>query len=300
MPTSLDTTYAVGNLTFGVFPFVDSDGVEWQGDAVDGWYEAPGEKLQQANRPVAHGVYDSVSYVDMRVITLEGAVIAPTRALADLATDKFAALLTNGALQTLTVTEPSWTRQCAVKRATRPDVKRVSSLEWMYQLQLVAPDPRKFSADLKVTSTGLASDAPGGIQWNGSAGTTGIQWGGPTGTTGMVWQSASGSMGILTLTNAWSADAPITFSISGPATNPRLTNVQTQQVIQWGGIIATGQTLTIDTGSGAVRLDGQNRKAQLTRAEFFPIAPYQTISVLFQADTTTNSLATAQWRDAAM
>ncbi|RSM73448.1 hypothetical protein DMH04_41285 [Kibdelosporangium aridum] len=306
MPTPLDTTFTVGGITLGAFPFVDSDGVEWQGDAVDGWYNSPGRRLQQANRPVADGVYDSQDYSESRVIALEGLVSAPTRALSDAANDKFNALLTSGVLETLTVTEPSWTRQCAVKRAaTKPQVNRVNNLEWVYQLQLVAPDPRKYSAALKTASTPLASPAPGGVQWNGSAGSTGVQWNGPAGSTGVVWQSAGGSTGVMTLSNAWSAHTPILFVINGPVTNPRLTNLTSQQVLWWGGTVDTGQTLTIDTGSGAVRLGptgmpGQNRKSQMVRTDFFKLGPSETVDVIFQADTFTASEASAQWRDAAM
>ncbi|ALG06855.1 phage distal tail protein [Kibdelosporangium phytohabitans] len=302
MPTPLDTTFAVGGVTFGVFPFVDGNGVEWQGDAVDGWYESPGRKLSQASRPADDGVYDGQSYSEARVITLEGAVLAPTRALSDAANDTFNALLTSGAKEVLTVVEPSWTRQCAVQRAAgKPEVQRVNELHWIYQLQLVAPDPRKYSSTVRSVSTGLAKPAAGGVQWNGPTGTTGVQWNGPAGTAGVLWQSVSGTSGVMTMTNAWAAKTPIVFTVTGPAVNPKITNLLTQEVIQWQGTLTAADTLVIDTGTGRVTLNGVKRKTML-RFDFFSLGPLQTVNILFQADAPTSpaALLTGQWRDAAI
>lgn len=278
---------------------VDSDGTDWVVYDSTGWFSPPGVRTRSEDKPTEDGEYSSRSLKAARVVTMVGYCKALTEELASKARDQVNALLGDGHLHRLTVTEPVEVRTAMVRLAGL-DLTPHTARAFDFQIIVKAPDPRKYSAVVHSVSTGLATPAPGGVLWNGPAGTTGTPWNGPAGTTGVVWQSSGGTTGIMTLTNAWSAGAPIQFVITGPVTNPQLVNLTTQQVIRWGGTVQTGQTLTIDTGSGATKLDGQNRKAQLTRSEFFVIGKFETVNVLFQADSGTGSLATAQWRDAAM
>jgi hypothetical protein len=278
---------------------VDGDGTDWCVYDSTGWFGPPGVRTSSEEKPTEDGEYSSRSLKTARVVTMVGYCKALTEALASQARDRVNALLGDGHLHRLTVTEPVEVRTAMVRLAGL-DLTPHTARGFDFQVIVTAPDPRKYSAVLHSASTGLASPAPGGVLWNGPAGTTGVPWNGPAGSTGIHWQSGNGTSGVMALTNAWSAEAPIQFSISGPVTNPRLTNAVTQQVIQWDGTVQSGQTLTIDTGTHATKLGGQNRKSQLSRSEFFTIGPYQTVNVLFQADSGTGSLATAQWRDAAM
>lgn len=288
-------TYALTGWTGGA---VDADGVDWFADST-GWFGPTSVRSNEEDRPAGDGTYSSRSYKNARVISIFGHAKAPTPELASKARDQFNALLGDGKLDRLVVAEPVETRTALVRIAGTPDLTPIKSTSFDYQLIVTAPDPRKYSNTLYSASTQLASPAPGGVNW------ANLQWNGSAGTTGVTWQSAGGTTGVMTLTNEWKADAPITFDITGPVVNPRITNLATQQVLQWGGTVDTGQVLTIDTGSHSVRLgapgmSSQNRKAQMIRTDYFEIGPQQTITVLFQADTFTASSATAQWRWAAM
>jgi hypothetical protein len=226
----------------------DADGVVWFVAESEGWFGPPGVRTSEEDKPAGDGIYSSRSYKTARVVSMTGYCQAPTEALASKARDRFNALLGDGLLHWLTVTEPVEVRTALVRRSGG-NLSPIRSKSFDFQLITTAPDPRKYSTTTHAASTGLATAAPGGVQWNGSSGTTGVQWNGPAGTTGVVWQSGSGATGTMTLTNLWSADTPILFSITGPVINPRLTNLTTQQVIRWEGTVNTGQTLTIDTGT---------------------------------------------------
>lgn len=262
--------------------YVDSDGVVWFVSEDQGWFEPVEDRVSDSDKPAGNGSYSSPNLDSTRVITLTGWCKAPDAVSADRAKNQFAALLKRGHLFQLLVEEPVVDKVAMVKRAGGRATAR-SALEFNWQLIMTAPDPQKYAADVSTASTGLAQDAPGGIVWNGPAGSTGIQWGGPTGSTGVRYQTGSGVTGVMQLLNEGTGDSPVRFVILGPVTTPSIVNTSTGETLTYGGTITTGQTLEIDTGTGEVTLDGADRRSFLTAVDFFTLPPGESTDVAFRS-----------------
>jgi hypothetical protein len=278
--------------------YVDDNGVDWVIHEDRGWFEPVDDRLFDSDKPNGAGTYSAPSLDAARVITLTGYARAADPVSADRARNQFNALLKRGHLHQLVVEEPVVDKTAWVKRAggnlrnTRPN-------QFDFQLILMAPDPRKFSTVLHSDSTKLALDAPGGIQWDGPAGSAGVQWGGPAGVTGLLYQSGPGENGVIQITNAGTGDAPIVFTVHGPVQTPTIIRTDTAETIKWGGTVADGSTLAIDTGAGSVLLDSGNQRPLLTQADFFTVPAESTIEVAFQSpQPSPTAELVAVWPDA--
>lgn len=291
-------TWNVDGLTFNT-----SDGdVEWIVHNDEGWDNPPELRDSLTPRVVGHGSYESDSYLGPKLIVLDGLLRGSSRTAVERALRQLA-LVGGGLVSTpLVVAGYDLELTCNVKRAARPSTRRVSTTDVLWQLSLLAPDPRKYSTAYQVLTTGIATDAPGGVLWNGPAGSTGTPWNGPAGVTGVVWQSGSGTTGTVTLTNQGTASASIQFVITDTVESvvtPSIVDTSTGRTITYGGTITAGTSLAIDTGAGSVLLDGANRGPLLTRDEWFSIPPLSSIQVLFSSPSPApNAQLLARWRDA--
>ena len=278
--------------------YVDDDGVKWFVHEDAGWFEPVEDRLFSADKPADDGIYSSPSFDAARVITLNGWCCAPDAITADRSRNQFNALLKRGHLFQLLVEEPVVDKTALVKRAGGRAVMQTPR-EFTWQLILTAPDARKYSAVLHSKSTKLAQDAPGGIQWDGPAGGAGVQWNGPAGSTGLQYQAGVGENGVMQLENSGTADTPIVFTVAGPVTDPAIIRTDTGDTIQWIGSVPAGASLQIDTGTGAVLLNGGNQRPLLTAADFFSIPGESAIDVSFQSpDPSPTAELTAVWADA--
>lgn len=262
--------------------YIDDNGVDWVVNDDKGWFDPVGERVFDSDKPTGDGTYSAESFDTARVITLTGYARAPNAVAADNARNQFNALLKRGHLHQLVVEEPVTDKTAYVKRVDG-NLRNTRPNQFDFQLIMLAPDPQKYAATVSTVSTGLAQDAPGGIQWNGSAGSTGIQWGGPTGSTGVQYQTGSGVTGVMQLLNEGTGDAPVRFVITGPVTTPSIVNTGTGETLTYGGTIATGQTLVIDTGTGEVTLDGADRRSFLTAVDFFLLPPGEITEVAYRS-----------------
>lgn len=262
--------------------YIDDFGTVWFVETDEGWFEPVDERLFESDNPTRDGAYSSPNLDTSRVITLTGWCKAPDIVAGDRARNQFNALLKRGHLFQLVVEEPVVDKVAMVKRAGGNATKR-GPAEFAWQLILTAPDPQKYAASASTATLGLAEDAPGGVQWNGPAGTTGVQWGGPAGSTGVQYQTGVGETGVAQLLNDGTGDSPIRFVITGPVVTPSIVNNNTGDTITYGGTLATGQTLTIDTGTGEVALDGADRRSALTRVDFFTLPPQEVVEVAFRS-----------------
>lgn len=74
---------------------------------------------------------------------------------------------------------------------------------------------------------------------------------------GYEWE-AGGSTGTTVVTVAGIDNASPIWKVTGPATDPTLTNITTGQALTWNGTVPAGQTLTIDMGEQTADLAGAN------------------------------------------
>lgn len=279
----LAQTWTLGNIPLNVRD--DTTGVEWMVVSEEGWWVAPERRIDHAEVPYADGALRTRSFAKPRVITLEGAIIAPDRPALEAELRKLAALCSVGGLETLT----DGTYSTQVEFSQRPDVVRYTQYCAAYQITLIAPDPKKYAA-FKSFSTPLAS-ATGGLNW---ADPTGLNWADPT---GLDWGTVT-STGTLQLVNEGTAEAWPVFSIyagTGTVTNPKIRSVTQGREIVYGGALSSSTvlTLTVDPLARTVTANGStDQRALLTQAQWFAVPPGGAITISYEAASTTGGSAT--------
>lgn len=88
---------------------------------------------------------------------------------------------------------------------------------------------------------------------------------------GYVWEAGGAGGATIVVNNSIDNVNPI-WKIYGPTMNPQLENSTTGEVIEYVGLIAEGQTLTIDMGEQTASLDGLNVISNLV-GDFVSLAP---------------------------
>ena len=246
-----DTWY--GNAT-------DDYGVEWwvDAEAVDGWYSSPAIRGDGGDLPGGDGGVDSNPLYSPRVISLSGTAIAPTAALALAARTRFSSLLDASRGGVLTVTENGQALSCVVRpsgpfRADAP----LGGQAFGFQMQLTAPDPRKYGPAVEV-ATGL-SGSTGGLVFPMS----------------FPLDFGSSAGGSVALVNDGTVKSWPVLRINGPVSNPRILNPVNGDQLRIGLTLGIGDYLDIDTSARTVLLQGtaSRRGAVSATGEWLPVPP---------------------------
>jgi hypothetical protein len=130
-----------------------------------------------------------------------------------------------------------------------------STCEMDWSAQVVAPDPRKYSAALSLT-TGLPLSS-GGLTWP-------VTW-------AATWNATVAS-GRIPVNNIGDFATRPQLRIDGPCQGPRVTLTGTGQALAWNLTLAAGQWLDIDTDRHTSLLNGQvSRSTLMTSRDWFEI-----------------------------
>lgn len=100
-----------------------------------------------------------------------------------------------------------------------------------------------------IQSIAIATAISGGLVWDA----IGATWD----SIGAIWEEG-GSGGITTVTVDGVDSAEPIWTVTGPATNPTLTNITTGQTIEWTGTVPSGQTLIVNMDEMTASLEGAN------------------------------------------
>lgn len=100
-----------------------------------------------------------------------------------------------------------------------------------------------------IQSIAIATAISGGLVWDA----IGATWD----SIGAIWE-AGGSGGTTTVTVDGVDSAEPIWTVTGPATNPTLTNITTGQTIEWTGTVPSGQTLIVNMDEMTASLEGAN------------------------------------------
>lgn len=264
---------------------VDEDGVEWWITKEEGWSSSPSVRLSLTDRPERDGAFDAPSYRSARVITLEGTALAPDRLRKERAKDRLAAVLNDGSrLQPMVVTEPHVTRRSLVRLSAESKVLDKKAGVFEFSLQVTAPDPLRYSAELRSATCPLATSS-GGLTFP-------LRF--------PLDFGAGSSGGRLTLENAGSAATWPTWKISGPCADPVIVNSQTGEELAFAIRLAAGEVLVVDTDARTVLLQGlaSRRSALLPGSRWFPLVRGGTTVAFRSATYEAAARLTAEWRDA--
>ncbi|MFI0465334.1 hypothetical protein ACH347_14755 [Saccharopolyspora sp. 5N102] len=269
----------------------DSYGVHWILETEEGFWAAPATNAELHPHLSRHGAIRTPGWKTERTITLEGRAFAR-----DIPTLRRAATRLTGLLAdphrpvALTCYAETGPVTCDVflddQILTKPGQVAAPSIEW--SLQLVAPDPRRFSLEYSHARAGLPSPGSGGMRFgSGLAFAGGLRFG------------DGASSGTLHLTNP--GTEPL-LTLHGPLVRPELTT-STGQQIAYVDAVTNGQHLVIDTGAATAALNGRtNVRHRLFPADFaaftLPAAGELSIRVSYDGPHDAAGYVAAAWRHA--
>lgn len=284
----------------------NGEGFRYLVKTVKGWAGSAQRRPDQAARPNGNGNYRGPNYRGARIVELDGIAQTRVRSARDQLSDSLAGLCASPfALYPLVRHEATRSLQCFGELNDQVDIVELPDGHTVaFSIQFIANDARRFSTQLQHDDTELAQDPSDGVLWNGTPGNTGAEWNGPASPiTGLVYQSTGGTPGLLVMDNPGTDSAPIIFTITAPPSNvlvqPTLIEQGTGNTITYGGVIVPGDVLSVDTGTGLVRLNGAAGAGQLSRADLFEIPARSTSVVQFTASgPAPGATAAADWRAA--
>lgn len=248
--------------------WTDADDVEWWVSTEEGWSSSPGLRSDIADLPGADGGNDAASLYSARQITLSGTAIATTVAAAAAARLAFASTLEANRGGTLSCTENGLTLSALVRLTGPVRLSPAGANAFEFQLQLTAPDPRKYAPAVE-QSVGLPLAAAGlvfPVAFPANFGAT--------------------SGGSIALTNVGTVKSWPVLRIAGPVVNPRITNPVTGDSLRLAMSLDAGQYVDIDTAARTVLLMGSASRRALVSVvgEWLPVAP-GACALAFAADT---------------
>lgn len=237
--------------TFGGLTFVGDGGAATYTigrNGLTGWFEGVETQGEQVARQGADGGFDSPLYLGSRLITLNGLVRASSESGFEAALMGLAALPTR-ALSTFTVTSDAGATSAQVRRVGKPDISvNHFGLSGSYQVQLLAPDPRRYGASNSFgPSTSVAVSHAGNYDARPTIAVTGTMGSGYTISNGSVSYTvtlalAAGHTHTIDLATGW-------LYLDGVLQTGAVSSAQTWVVP--AGVTVT-HTLTPVAGSGSM------------------------------------------------
>lgn len=251
---------------------VDDSGAYWVVEQEDGWSDSPDVRLATPVRPNWDGAFNRQHYYSPRLVTLKGRALYPSLSAYRSGQRAFASLL-GSRLATLTVEDGLGPLSAEVRLAGPVRSRMRSPLLMEWQIDLLAPDPRKYGPE-QVVSTGLALET-GGLEFplftDGSVDVGFLDFGDST------------STGRVTLSNPGTAQARPVFTVTGDlADGFELVETYTGSRLRYEGpVTSQGDAVTLDSATGRVRLGTADRGGMLTRNDWFGLPANGAREVLF-------------------
>ncbi len=246
---------------------VEYRGVVWGGDSSDlglsdlsGWFDKS-IRGSRTDRPGRHGSIAGRGHAETRTVEVELTSRSDDIAVLN-AVDDVIALTEEPVEEPLVIwagTDAPLLVNGRLEKASIPTDHDWSVGHHRIRLQWVCSDPRRYGVDI-YTSPVLGM--PGGA-------TTGITF--PV--TYPISFGGGVSTGSLLLPNTGNGAAYPVFTLTGPLSAPSITRADTSQRLQFDPafVIGAGQTLTLDTGTRSVLLDGVSRRDALIVADWFTL-----------------------------
>lgn len=287
IPTPSETGYWTGSLNYAAagvnIPFgsVDSNGIAWLLNGVDGWDGVPtvGQVLQRAGD---HGGYAAPQYYGPRPLTLRVRAAAPTQALRDTARALMQQAAPISDLATFTYNEPV-PKTAMVRRSGKLGEKCLTLTDVDFTIGLIAPDPRKYGQQVFTLAASVNSQALGLAP--------------PF--TPPILLPAQPPPGSVTINNHGNFETRPQVTITGPISAPALYNQTTSQTISFSALtMSATDILVVDLLNRTAYLNGSFRPAD-PWSSWWVAAPGSS-QVVLQGSTSTGAQMTATYQDAWM
>jgi hypothetical protein len=290
-------TYQIGSwLVGGDGGITDAANIIWRVNpqGTTGIFDSADNRLNQTVFNEYDGAQRSRNYDNALPITIAGTAQGVDFASVAAARRAFVGMLAGGGQKTLTVTDVDGAvLTITVEKNGKQQVTPQSQgCDFDWQLNCIAADPRKYLPD-QSASIGLPSSS-GGLNWSSGGG---LNWssGG-----GLDWGIA-GSNGLIQLTNTGTAEAWPEFQFFAPTdgstlVNPTAVNQLTGETLKFVDTLIQGDIVDIKSSiyERSVTKNGVPYRRNLQVAQWFSIAPGETMTVQFQGTgTSSTSLMTA-------
>jgi hypothetical protein len=284
--------YPVYNIGTWGANWLDDNGTEWYVEASD-IRDGRAPKTHVQERPTGTGAWRSQSYLSSHSFTVSGYGKAANLTQREAARDTLLGLFVNGGRQLLSYDSGTWVRTLLVELNGKPGFAvRRNKTGFNWQLPLLAAEGRWLDATVRTTpAASVASLSTDGLDW----GSGGLDWS----SGGLDW-GISGAQSSVTVTNSGNVPVWPVYTITGPVTQPSLTDPVTGRQLLYSGTLLTGQTLTIDTSpdTRSVKLDGIDRFGFMLSAQWMAVPPKSSLSLQFGGLGTGQAWGT--WQDAYM
>lgn len=235
-----------------------------------GWDEMPGLNDLSAPRVRGHGEHLGDQFSQARTVTVAGTIVDDSGLRDVLATALQDAAIVTSDLDTLTVTVFG-RRLTAAARVIRRTVSAGATYgvgAVPFALQFKCPDPLRYdaaqppvSAVLPVSSGGMAFPMAFPMDFG-----------------------SSGALGQITLFNNGTAPAPIFLTVTGSLPSGFEVSTTDGQRLRYEFPVASGETLTLDTGEGTlVTGGGADRRPYLTWADWIQVQPASSVTLQFSS-----------------
>lgn len=228
-----------------------------------GWKGSPPMRTDVIDRPNADGAFGSVkNYRSARTLRLSALLEGGTLSIQQDLEDQFAAIQADGAPFPLSVENDFGTRTVTVSLVGEAEIiPDPDFLGAELTARFVAYDPVKYGP-ASLLATGLPTSG-GGLEYNLYSGGAG----------GALYYGALGNLGRIVLTNSGTADTWPIFTVSGTLTAGfYLQRLDTGDVLRYDRVVPAGSTVSIDTRTGEVLVDGtSDASTYLTRDDFSPV-----------------------------
>lgn len=204
----------------------DSDGVLMTCATLDGW-GSPGSKGGGVSREGEHGESPAPNpKLQARTLQLSGLIKAPTILLRQQAEHRLQAALSLNQFD-LTVVDGI---PLTVTAQRSGEITRVDDTDTQatWQAELRCPDPRRYGASQQLLLN--LPSVTGGVRFP-------IRF--------PVQFTGSSTSGDGTVTNSGNEPAPSVVTFTGPLTNPKLTNLQTEQWVQYNDTLTDGEFVVL-------------------------------------------------------
>lgn len=238
---------------------VDDTWTQWRLTSVSGW-DSAGLEEGAENKTGADGAWDTANYFGSRIVELGGLIVAPDSATREVARARLEQATPPRRLITLRFEETT-PKQVVCRRSGRLLMDDLTDTTTQFSLSLLAPDPRKYGADLVQAVMSIAP--PGG----GLA---------PPWTPPVLLPARAGAADTVTVTNAGTYETPPLIRFDGPGADLQILNLTTGTSLAFDLELGAGDFLLIDADAGAALLGGTTPRAPLpgsTVISKFFIAP---------------------------
>lgn len=260
-----------------------SAGVEWSCNTLTGWWESTGTTGQVVQRAFQSGGWADQAFSEPRTLVVGGLLRAPDRPSARVAVEGLMALLSVDQLVPFVVTEDGLTRHVMVRQEGKPVIEWLTDTLISWNVQLVAPDWRRFAGDGSGPTRSVMVRLPS---------TTGGRRRPYTLPATIGASVVSGSVDVV---NVGTAPARVVVSFTGPVSSPTV-RMPDGQWMTFALDVLAGQVLEVDFDARTVLLNGVSRRGSV-RGRWLVFGPGSNNLIFDAASYNEAARMTVSWSD---